>query len=103
MSALQSRCQFLLEHRAQLSEALANHSQVLKVYDSDANFLLVKFADAELVANALSDNGILVRNFSKAPGCENCLRITIGLEEENRKLLSVLDRIPGSSTSEKLS
>jgi len=103
LSALQSRCQFLLEHRAQLSEALANHSQVQKVYDSDANFLLVKFVDAQQVANALADNGILVRNFSKAPGCEHCLRITIGLEEENRKLLSVLDRIPSSAANEKLS
>ena len=103
LSAVQSRCQFLLEHRLQLAEALATHTLVETVFDSDANFLLVKFRDSELVAKTLMDNGILVRNFSQAPGCENCLRITIGREEENRKLLTVLDRIQGSATSEQLS
>jgi len=70
-----------------------DHPQVKKLYSSDANFLFVCFHDAKTVYDALTGHGILVRNFSASKGCEGCLRISVGKEEENRKLLSVLDRL----------
>ena len=87
------RCEYLVEHRAQLAEALRDHPQVKRLYSSDANFLFVCFRDAETVYDALKHQGILIRNFSAAKGCEGCLRISVGKEEQNRKLLSVLDRL----------
>ena len=47
-------------------------------------------ADA-LYAHLLQD-GIIVRNRSRVPGCEGCLRITIGTAEENRRLEASLER-----------
>jgi histidinol-phosphate aminotransferase len=63
---------------------------VKKVYPSDANFVLVKVDNADVLYQFLASNEIVVRNRSREPGCENCLRISIGTPEENKNLLSVL-------------
>lgn len=60
-------------------------------YPSAANFILVKTErPGREVWQKLLDNGILVRDFSGHPLLENCLRITIGTEEQNQALLDVL-------------
>ncbi len=76
--------------RATLALALSKLSFVQKVYNSDANFLLVKVLDAVAVYNFLTKHEIVVRNRSNDTGCENCLRITIGTPEENKQLLKLL-------------
>ena len=63
---------------------------VEKIYPSDANFFLMKVKDASKLYDYLAENEIVVRNRSRDPGCENCLRITIGTPEENKKLLYLL-------------
>lgn len=63
---------------------------VSKVYDSCANFILVRFNNAIKVFNYLLKKGIIVRNYTKAPKLDNCLRITICRENENRKLIETL-------------
>ena len=57
---------------------------------SDTNFLLVRFVEPNKVYKLLRSNGIIVRNRSTLKGCENCLRITVGTSEENKKLLNIL-------------
>ena len=61
---------------------------VEKVYPSDANFLLVKVKNADLIYNSLVDKNIIVRNRSKI--IDNCLRITIGKRSENDILVKAL-------------
>ncbi len=68
---------------------MSNFSFVRKVYPSDANFFLLKVKDAKDLYTYLSENEIVVRNRSKDPGCDNCLRITIGTPEENKQLLNL--------------
>lgn len=80
----------LVDQREQLANSLNNLDIVKTVYPSDANFLLVKVHDAVAVYRFLKDQGIIVRNRSNVIHCENCLRITIGTETENRALLSEL-------------
>jgi histidinol-phosphate aminotransferase len=63
---------------------------VFTVYPSDANFLLVKVTDANRAYQFLSNAGIIVRNRSKEPNCESCLRITVGTEAENQLLIQKL-------------
>jgi histidinol-phosphate aminotransferase len=55
---------------------------VEKVYPSDANFLLVKIKNAGKVYEYLLTKGIVVRDRSNVQLCDNCLRITIGSEDE---------------------
>lgn len=65
-----------------------------KIYESDANFILIRVDNAELRYNQLVKEGIVVRNRSNQPLCDNCLRITIGTPEENNKLLNTLKSLP---------
>ncbi len=68
---------------------LNEFSFVEKVYPSDANFILVKVADANHLYDHLSSNEVIVRNRSKEVHCENCLRITVGTPEENTILINL--------------
>ena len=83
----------LKNERAQLAKALASISYVTKVFPSEANFLLVRVTDASAVYNALITMGIVVRNRSSLPHCEECLRITVGTSEENEQLISALKQV----------
>ncbi|KAF0129611.1 MAG: histidinol-phosphate aminotransferase [Bacteroidetes bacterium] len=64
---------------------------VVKVFRSEANFLLVKVTDAERIYNYLSGKGIIVRNRSSCTGLDNCLRITIGTNNDNKLLMKHLN------------
>ena len=83
--------------RALLAEALEGMSMVQRVYPSDANFLLVKVDDADAVYDFLIADGIIVRNRNRVKGCEGCLRMTVGLPEENEKLIKSLKRYEKST------
>jgi histidinol-phosphate aminotransferase len=80
----------LVTMREQLARDLAALSFVLTVYPSDANFLLIKMADARGVYEYLLRGGIVVRDRSKVELCEGCLRITVGTERENAELVEAL-------------
>lgn len=63
----------------------------LEVWESAANFLFVRVPGASRLFERLRDErSILVRNFSGAPGCADCLRFTVGTPEENDRLLAAL-------------
>lgn len=83
--------------RAVLAEALAGMSMVQRVYPSDANFILARFDDADAVYDYLIADGIIVRNRNRVKGCEGCLRLTVGLPEENDKLIKSLKRYEEST------
>lgn len=76
--------------RASLARALAACPCVERVYPSDANFLLVRTAAPDALYQALVGKGVIVRNRSRIAGCEGCLRITVGLPEENLRVLNVV-------------
>ena len=64
-----------------------------KVYPSDGNFLLIKVDDAIKRYNQLLKAGVVVRNRTTEALCENCLRISVGICEENQFLLNALKSI----------
>jgi histidinol-phosphate aminotransferase len=77
----------LVSSRELVKTELLLLSEVLEVYPSDANFLLVKFKDAKAMYEHLIMNAIVVRDRSNVILCDECLRITIGTEQENSVLL----------------
>lgn len=83
----------LVSERERLNVALRNLETVLDIYPSDANFLLVKVKDAKGLYNALLTEGIVVRDRSSVTLCEGCLRITVGTEKENDRLLEAIDKL----------
>lgn len=84
---VRSKVRQILAERTRLATALAQCSVVEKVFDSDANFLLVRVKDADKLYQYLAENGIIVRNRSREMHCEQCLRITVGTGPENDRLL----------------
>lgn len=80
----------ILGQRKLLSKTLSEVSFILKIYPSDANFILAKVDDATLRYNQLLKKGIVVRNRTTQPLCENTLRFTVGTPDENKRLIIAL-------------
>ncbi len=80
----------LTAEREKLKEALTKIKSVQQVFQSDANFLLVKVTNAKNVYAALVKKGIIVRDRSNVILCNDCLRITVGTPTENQVLLKEL-------------
>ncbi len=83
----------ILKEKERLKNQLETLVIAKNVYNSNANFLLVKFENAKIVQDKLLGKGIIVRDRSTQPKLENCLRITIGNEEENDLLWEELIKI----------
>jgi len=83
--------QEVMEQRELLSAALKKLPFVVKVYPSEANFILIKTTDANGIYNKLLEQKIVIRNRTKEQLCENCLRITVGTPEENQLLINALN------------
>ena len=83
----------LLKQRTILSEALVEVNFIENIYPSDANFILVKVDDATKRYDQLLEKGIVIRNRTTQPLCENTLRFTVGTGEENKKLIEALKNI----------
>jgi histidinol-phosphate aminotransferase len=61
------------------------------VYPSEANFILVRTSQKQNLFKHLKKDSILIRDVSSYHLLENCLRISVGTEEENLKLCESLD------------
>ncbi len=80
----------LVDERKKLEESLTALPQVIRVYPSDANFLLVKTIDAKGIYRYLVEKGVVVRDRSSVMLCEESLRITIGTPAENKALVEMI-------------
>ena len=78
--------------REALQQALSGLPGV-ECYPSDANFILIRLADATGIYKQLLDAGILVKNLNGGHALlHNCLRITVGSPEENAALIAALTK-----------
>lgn len=80
----------IIAQRTELLSVLNKVSFVEKIYPTEANFILIKVDDANKRYDELIGKGIVIRNRTTQPLCENTLRLTIGTEEENKKLIEAL-------------
>jgi histidinol-phosphate aminotransferase len=66
----------------------------LTVFDSDANFILLRVSAPDHLFAALRTRGILVKNVSGShPLLEGCLRVTVGAPHENEAFLQALEAL----------
>ena len=85
--------QSILDNKRNLMEQLSEIEFIEKIFPSDANFVLIKVDNASKRYNQLIDFGIVIRNRTTQLLCENCLRITIGTNLENEKLINALSKL----------
>ncbi|CAM4265488.1 histidinol-phosphate transaminase [Gillisia limnaea] len=93
MEAVKQEVADILKERARLFEALLDVDYIQKIYDSDANFILIKVDDATKRYSELLEMGIVIRNRTSQPLCENTLRLTVGTALENDRLITALKAI----------
>jgi histidinol-phosphate aminotransferase len=77
----------ILDERERMHIIFSGMSCVTEILPSDSNFLMVRFKNAKDIYRFLLEKEIILRDRSKVLYCEGCLRITIGLKEENNKLI----------------
>jgi len=76
-----------------LIKELSKIKFIKKTFPSQANFILVRVDDANRRYDQLLQTGFVVRNRTKEPLCENCLRFTIGTEQEVLLLINTLKKL----------
>lgn len=79
-----------VSEREKLVTALNEIEGIEHVTPSDANFVLVKLEKTRDLYGYLVDRGIIVRDRSKVELCEGCLRVTVGIPQENRTLVNAI-------------
>ncbi|MGB1284511.1 MAG: histidinol-phosphate transaminase [Polaribacter sp.] len=79
--------------RSLLISSLKDINFIQNIFETDCNFVLIKVDDATKRYNQLIEKGIVIRNRTTQPLCENCLRFTVGTKKENEKLIKALKEI----------
>ena len=91
VAVLEKNVGILLEQREVVASALTNLDFVTKVYPSDANFILFRVKkNAKEIYKAMADGGVVTRYRGTEMHCNECIRVTIGTEEENKVFLERL-------------
>jgi histidinol-phosphate aminotransferase len=88
-----SNLEEIIKEKGKLRAALEQITFVKLIYPSDANFWLIEVDDANRRYEQLLQEGIVVRNRTNEISCENCLRITVGTQKENEKLIKALKKL----------
>ncbi|MCG8807756.1 histidinol-phosphate transaminase [Tenacibaculum finnmarkense] len=83
----------IINEKETLINELKKIDFVKKIYPSEANFILIEVTNANLIYNKLVSEKIIIRN--RTTLIDNCLRITVGKSEENRKLIKTLANLTG--------
>ena len=91
---LDERVRMIVAERSRVASAL-DGTPGIQVFPSDTNFLLLRVPDAPRVYAGLLERKVIVRKQHGAPGLDGCLRVTIGLPEENDRFLEAVHALMG--------
>ena len=80
-----------MAERERLMTAMTSFHFVETVWPSAANFFLLRVDKGDAVIRRARDNGILLRDFGDS--LPNCVRVTVGSEAENDRLLELFAEI----------
>ena len=93
-AAIAHRLELAAKERARVLAALRRVRDI-EVFPSVTNFILFRLRDgkpADIHAKLL-EQGVLIRDISVWPGCEGCLRASLGIPEENDRFIAALDTV----------
>jgi len=90
LAATRRRIGAIQSERDRMRQRLSALPGVRRVYASEANFLLVRFDDADAAFAALLAAGVVVRDQRGAAQLQDALRITLGAPDENDRVLAAL-------------
>ena len=90
LAMTRANAEVAIRERGRLAAVLQAAPGVRRVYASSANFLLVRFDDAQAAFERLLAGGVVVRNVRAQPGLGDALRITVGSAEQNDRVIAAL-------------
>ena len=61
-----------------------------EVFDSDTNYILVRFTASSAIFKSFWDQCIILRDQNKQPTLSGCLRITVGTRAESQRVIDAL-------------
>lgn len=93
MDMVEGEISKILKERERLLTNLETIPFIEKIYPTDANFVLVKVDNATKRYDQLIKKGIVIRNRTTQPLCENTLRLTVGTKRENKLLIKAMSEI----------
>ncbi|MCC2616289.1 histidinol-phosphate transaminase [Aestuariibacter halophilus] len=93
LQRMQQDVSTLQAEQQRLKNALSDMQGITLLGGDKGNFLLFRVDNAASVMDALVSQGMLIRNQSKQPQLNNCLRVSIGTEAQNNRLLDMLNSV----------
>jgi len=93
-ASIQHRLALAASERERVYDALRRVSAI-EVFPSVTNFILFRLREGEPaeVHARFVEQSVLIRDISMWPGCERCLRASIGTPEENGRFIAALDTV----------
>eukprot|EP00934_Nitzschia_sp_Nitz4_P003848 Nitzschia sp. Nitz4//scaffold72_size95085//33044//34316//NITZ4_004753-RA/size95085-snap-gene-0.121-mRNA-1//-1//CDS//3329557354//3838//frame0 len=90
---LETNIASVLAERVKMIQQLESFDFVVKVFPSDANFLLVRMkSNALQLYKTMADAGVVTRYRGSEIHCDECIRVTIGTPEENQTMLDLMQK-----------
>lgn len=80
----------IVTERKRVAKAFAESPHITHIYPSDANFLLIKTPRAKDFIAACAQEKIIIRDFSDKDGTKDCIRLSIGLPQDNDRVIRIL-------------
>jgi histidinol-phosphate aminotransferase len=82
----------IIEEREKLSGELKSITYIEEVFPTDANYILFRCPNAKAVQKCLADKGVIIRYRGSHPALKDCLRVTVGKENENKIFIEELKK-----------
>ena len=92
-ASVSRRVEQCLHERARVYAALKK-VRAIEVFPSVTNFVLFRMKEPPATVHArFVEQGVLIRDISMWPGCDGCLRVSIGTPAENDRFIAALDHV----------
>ncbi|MFL6577760.1 MAG: histidinol-phosphate transaminase [Povalibacter sp.] len=96
----ETRIAGILAERDRLTTQLARQTAIIRVWNSDSNFLLIECVNADQVLRAAISVGLIIRDPRANPALSDCVRISVGTPEQNERLLRAIAALPGRAAGD---
>ncbi|MFT6284881.1 MAG: histidinol-phosphate aminotransferase [Arenicella sp.] len=90
LEQMAEQVEYLRQQKQSVKQKLSQFSELELVGDDKANFILFRHPQKQALMDFLVANAVLIRDQSKQVNLDNCLRITLGTQQQNDKLLALM-------------
>jgi histidinol-phosphate aminotransferase len=90
LEQMSEQVEYLQQQKQWVKHRLSQFPALKLVGDDKANFILFRHPQKQALMDFLVTNSVLIRDQSKQVSLDNCLRITLGTQQQNEKLLALM-------------